>query len=66
LVTVRRTMTKRPQNEHVQCALEQVRALLGLFFHGRKSIKVFFRNGRHSTIKVKRGRAWKIEAAASL
>ena len=37
LVPVGRTIKKRPENEHVQRALKQVRSLLYLFHHGRGS-----------------------------
>ena len=37
LVTVRRPIEKRPQDEHVQGALQKIRALLYLFCHGRRS-----------------------------
>ena len=49
LVAVSGPVQQRPQNEHIQSALQQIGALLCLFGHGRQSTLVRS-DGRHSTI----------------
>jgi hypothetical protein len=40
VVSVSGTIEQRPQNEHIQRALQQIGALLCLFRHGRQSTLV--------------------------
>jgi hypothetical protein len=50
LMTMRGSIKKRSQDEHVKRALEKGRPLLCSFLHGRQSTLQFGRNGRRSTI----------------
>jgi hypothetical protein len=49
LMTVSRSIKKRPQNEHVQCSLQKAATLLRLLRHRRHST-LDAGDGRHSTV----------------